>query len=107
VALTVAVELACLAAGLAVYLRGTRARDRVGRWGPWVMAALLVTIFAGGLLGSPPPDARTLALSALGLWVFVPLAWWVDRHRAPVARSAVTADRAMAGAPAGRGAGAR
>jgi hypothetical protein len=81
VAATVAIELGLLALGLAVYLRGTRARDGVGRWGLWAMVAVLVAIFAGGLTGAPPPNERALALMTLLLWLFVPWGWWVDRHR--------------------------
>jgi membrane-bound metal-dependent hydrolase YbcI (DUF457 family) len=83
---TVALEMACFAPGLALYVRGTRARDRVGSWGLWSMVAVLTTIFLGGLTGAPPPNERALAVSALGLWLFVPWSWWVDRHREPAPR---------------------
>lgn len=80
---TVIIELAFFAIGLAAYVRGTRARDHIGRWALWVMVTLLVAIFLGGLRGAPP-DARTVAISALGLWLFVPWGWWIDRHRESV-----------------------
>jgi hypothetical protein len=81
---TVAIELATFAIGLALYARGTRARDRVGRWGLWAMVAVLAAFFVGGLQGAPPSDEHALAVTALGLWLFVPWGWWVDRHREPV-----------------------
>jgi hypothetical protein len=81
VAATIAVELVLLGAGLVVYLRTTRARDRIGSWGLGAMIVLLVLVFLGGFAGPPPPNTRALALSALGLWLFVPWGWWVDRHR--------------------------
>jgi hypothetical protein len=83
VAVTWLVEGLLFAAGIALYVRGTRARDRVGRWGLWAMVALLAVAFAGG--GSAPPSERALALMTLSLWLFVPWGWWVDRHREPVA----------------------
>lgn len=86
VAATVVIELALLAIGLALYVRGTRARDRTGRWALWIMVALLVAIFLGGLRGAPP-DAHTIAVSALALWLFVPWGWWIDRHREAVSAS--------------------
>jgi hypothetical protein len=85
IAATVVIELALLAFGVAIYLRTTRARDRAGSWGPWAMVALLASIFLGALMGPPPPSARAVAVTALGLWLFVPWAAWVDRHRVPVA----------------------
>jgi uncharacterized membrane protein (DUF4010 family) len=81
---TLAIELALFAAGLTVYVRGTRARGRAGRWGLWTMVALLTTFFVGALRGPPPPSERALALSTLGLWLFVPWGYWLDRHREPI-----------------------
>ena len=81
---TVAIELALFALGVALYVRGTRARDRVGRWGLWAMVAVLAFVFLSGVRGAPPPNERALAVTALGLWLFVPWGWWVDRHREPV-----------------------
>jgi hypothetical protein len=85
-AATVAIELTLFATGIALYVRGTRARDRVGSWGLWAMVAVLAAIFLGSLQGTPPPSERALALTMFGLWLFVPWAHWVDRHREPVAR---------------------
>jgi hypothetical protein len=85
---TAAIEFGLLGVGLALYVRGTRARDRVGRWGLWSMIALLVAFFLGAVTGAPPPSERALAVSTLALWLFVPWGWWVDRHREPVAGGA-------------------
>jgi hypothetical protein len=79
--LTLIVELALFALGLALYLRATRARDRVGSWGLWTMVVLLAGFFIGGTFGGAPPSERSLAVMTLGLWLFVPWARWVDGHR--------------------------
>ena len=79
---TWALEAGLLAAGVALYLRATRARDRTGRWALWAMLALLVSSFAGA--SEPPPSERILALMTLTLWLFVPWGAWIDRHREPV-----------------------
>ena len=81
VPLTIALELAVFVPGLVLYLRATRARDAVGRWGLWAMVAALVLIFFGGFGSAPPASDRAVAYSALGLWLFVPWGYWVDRHR--------------------------
>jgi hypothetical protein len=81
VAATVLLELGLLAAGLAIYLRGSRPLSRIGRAGPWVFATVLVAFFLTALFGPLPTDTSALAFGALGLWLFVPLAWWLDRHR--------------------------
>ena len=79
--LTILVELVVFGAGLALYLRDTRPLDRIGSWGLWGMVALLMLIALGSLFAPPPTSATAVASGALGLWLFVPLAWWVDRHR--------------------------
>lgn len=73
------IEFAIYSIGIAIYLRATRARDRVGRWGLWAFILVLAIIFVTS--NSPPPSERALAWTALGLWLFVPWAWWVDKHR--------------------------
>ena len=81
VPLTMLIELVVFGAGLALYLRGTRARDRIGSWGLWGMVALLMLIALGSLFGPAPASGMAVAWSALGLWLLVPWSWWVDRHR--------------------------
>jgi membrane-bound metal-dependent hydrolase YbcI (DUF457 family) len=67
--------------GLVIYLRATRALDRIGNWSLAIMVVLLAATYANLLFGPPPASERALAMSALGLWLFVPWSWWIDRHR--------------------------
>lgn len=78
---TVAVEGALLAGGALLYGTATRWRDGVGRFGLYAFLALLLLIAAAGLLGPPPPSAEAVGYAGLALWLFVPLAAWIDRHR--------------------------
>lgn len=78
---TAAVEALLLAAGALLYVRTTRWRDGVGRFGLYGALALLAALGAGSLLGPPPPSARAVALAGLALWLLVPLLGWIDRHR--------------------------
>lgn len=80
VAGTYVIELTIYATGVSLYLVGTRARDRVGTWGFWAYALVLPVLFVLSN-GAPPPSERALAWSALAIWLFVPWAWWVDKHR--------------------------
>jgi len=82
-AATVAVEGALFVAGIAVYLRATRARDRTGSIALWAMIAFLVLAHVANLTGPAPPDAKTVAWAGQALWLLVAWGWWVDRHRAP------------------------
>jgi hypothetical protein len=79
---TVAVETAMYAAGLWIYVRSTRARDGIGRWGFRVLAIFLPLVYVGNILGPPPPSVSALWMSAAaGGVILVAWMWWVDRHR--------------------------
>jgi hypothetical protein len=78
---TFVVEALIVAGGLALYLRATEATTRVGRWAPWVLAALLIlaglsTDFAEAT------DVDSSAVSGLIAIVVLPaLAWVAERGR--------------------------
>jgi membrane-bound metal-dependent hydrolase YbcI (DUF457 family) len=72
---TLAIEGLLYLGGLALYLRSTEPADRVGSR---ALGSLVILLF-----GPPPPDERTLAISGLFGWLFIPWGYWIDRHRAP------------------------
>lgn len=80
--LTLALELSLFGVGAAIYATTTRARDRIGKVGFWIFAALAVAAYFAALFSPPPPDVTTAAWSANVQWVFVILAAWIDKHRA-------------------------
>ena len=84
---TFIVELGLMGVGMAIYLMTTASRDRIGTWGTYVLGGLLVVIYLGMSLGPPPADPTAVAYSALALWITIPLAYWIDKHREPRQRS--------------------
>lgn len=78
---TIVVEVALFLAGLAIYLRATRARDRIGAIALWALVAFLGIIYVVNLISPPPPSARAIGFAGLAQWLFVPWAAWIDRHR--------------------------
>jgi hypothetical protein len=81
---TLVVEIAIFAGGLALYGRATGAADRIGRWGLWALAALLLAIYAANVWGPPPPDEAAIAWVGHAQWLLVLAAYGLDRHRAAV-----------------------
>lgn len=75
------VEGLLFAAGAALYGLTTRWRDGAGRLGLYAFLGVLVLIAVANLLGPPPPSVQAIGWAGLGLWLFVPFAAWVDRHR--------------------------
>jgi hypothetical protein len=78
---TVAVEVALFTIGLGVYLRTTRARDRIGVIALWAFIVLLLLFYFSSLFGPPPPNWKALAWGANVTWLLLLLAHWFDRHR--------------------------
>jgi uncharacterized membrane protein len=82
VAGTLVVEATLFVVGTWIYLRATRARDGVGRYGLAAMLAVLVLFYGGSLLGGTPPGMRVVAIGGIIFgWLFVGWAAWVDGHR--------------------------
>lgn len=81
VPVTLIVELGMFAAGIWLYVSGTRPRDTAGRVAFWTLVAFLLAAYLGSTFGPPPPDVRTLAASALAIWLLIPWGAWADRHR--------------------------
>ena len=80
---TMVVELGMFTAGVWLYVRVTRARDGIGRYGFAAYLGLLLAIYIANCFASPPPSTNTVAWAGIGLpIIFLPWAWWFDRHRA-------------------------
>jgi hypothetical protein len=91
---TLLLELAALAAGVAIYvaLRSTRHPARPGRLA--FLVGLLVVVYLTNVFGPPPPSVTAIAVADIvGLLLLVALAAWVDRRAAP---DQVAAGRAKA-----------
>lgn len=83
--LTLVVELAMFAVGVAIYARSTRAKDTQGVWGFWILVLLLLAAYVGSSFSGAPPSVKALWITAmLGTLVTLLLALWADRHRESV-----------------------
>lgn len=81
---TFAVEGAMFALAIAFYVRLTRAKDRVGTIAWWTLVALLLALYVPGPWSPPPSSENAVAIVGVAaLLLFVPWAYWIDRHREP------------------------
>jgi hypothetical protein len=81
---TLLLELASLAAGVAVYvgLRSTRHPVRTGRL--TALVGVLVGVYLLSFFGPPPPSVTAIAVADIvGLLLLVALAAWADRRATP------------------------
>lgn len=80
----VALETVLLVGGAGLYLRATRARDRLGRWGVPALTAGLAALNVYVALGNAPGSVPALALTNLATYAaLAALAGRLDGHREP------------------------
>lgn len=76
---TGAVESLMFAIGVWIYLRVTRAKDGIGKWGLLAFVAAVGAVYTGNIFSPPPPSVRLLGIAALALSSFLIVwAWWAD-----------------------------
>jgi hypothetical protein len=81
---TFSVEGLMFAAGIAIYTRATKSRDRIGAIAWWAMVGLLLALYIPGPWAPPPRSENEVAiLGIIALLIFGPWAYWIDRHRGP------------------------
>jgi len=81
---TFAVEGLMFAAGIALYMQSTKAKDRTGTVAWWTFVALLLVLYIPEPWSPPPPSENAVAiLGIIALAIFAPWAYWIERHRVP------------------------
>jgi hypothetical protein len=80
---TLFVETAMFVGGALLYTRSTRARDRIGGAGFWILIAALTAMYFGAVLGPPPPSVAAMMVLSFASIGVLGVAWWIDRHREP------------------------
>jgi hypothetical protein len=86
---TLFIEFALFGAGIWLYARATKARDRVGRYGLWALVAFLAVAYLASVFGAPPPSMTAIAWVGQSGWLILIWAYWVDRHRIETGRVSV------------------
>jgi hypothetical protein len=78
----IAVEVVLFAAGVWLYVRQTKARDKIGDYAFWGFLVFLLLAYGIAAFGPPPPTSiRKLAIATLCTSLLIPWAWWFDSHR--------------------------
>ena len=80
-AATIVVESLLFVGGIALYVRTTRPRDRIGTAGFAMFVIFLVAVYVANITRPPPPSADAVAWAALSTWLLPLWAWWFDAHR--------------------------
>ncbi|MCM2288040.1 MAG: hypothetical protein NDI67_03340 [Sulfuritalea sp.] len=84
---TLIIEGCLFALGVWLYARVTSPRDAAGRWGLVALVVFLLGIYAGNLLGPPPPSTEAIAWLGHAQWLLVLWGYWIDKHRQAAVRA--------------------
>lgn len=79
---TILLEGFLFAAGIYLFLKVTKAKNKTGVYAFWSLIVFLVITHLNNLFGPPPPDSST-AIGFVGLaqWLLVAWGYWIDRNR--------------------------
>jgi len=83
-ALTLLIEGVIFIGGAVIYLRTTRASNKVGSYGTWGLMAFLAIVYLMNLFGPPPSSASAIGIVGLSQWLLVAWGYWIDRNRVVV-----------------------
>lgn len=83
--LTALLEAVFFFGGIYLYTKATTAKDKFGNYGLWGLVAFFVVIQIANMAGPPPPSVTAIAWAGQLQWLFVIIAFFVDKHRANAA----------------------
>lgn len=81
VSLTIMVEMLLFGAGVYLYARATRAKNKWGQISLWSFVLMLVVIYFMNVFGPPPPSAEMISYVGLAQWLFIAWGYWIDSQR--------------------------
>jgi hypothetical protein len=82
---TIIVEGMIFISGVFFYVKTTNALNKKGIYGLWGLVLVLIILYISNLFGPLPPSTEAIAYSGLLQWLFILLAFWIDRNRKTVA----------------------
>jgi hypothetical protein len=78
---TMVVEGSLFMGAVYIYTSTTKSVDRIGNYAFWGMIALLLISYIANILSPPPPNMTAVTYAGFAQWLFIVLAYWIDRHR--------------------------
>ena len=79
---TVVLEGVIFILGVSLYIRATRALSNSGKYGFWVLMAVLTAAYLANIFLPPPPGMTAVAIAGIaGGVLIVAWAYWVDHNR--------------------------
>jgi len=81
VILTIIVEGLIFIIGSYLFIKSTKAKNKIGNIGIWSLLIFLAVIYCINIFSTPPPSEIAIAIAGLAMWLIVAGAYWVDQNR--------------------------
>ena len=78
---TLIIETLIFAAGILLYLRSTKAKNKTGAWALWALVGFLFIIYFMSVFGPPPDKVSMIAWTGMAQWLLVAWGYWIDKNR--------------------------
>jgi len=78
---TLLVEGLIFVAGVYLYLKTTKAKNKTGTFALWGLIVFLVLIHIGNLIGPPPDSVQAIAIVGNAQWLIILWGFWIDSNR--------------------------
>jgi len=78
---TVIIEGLIFLGGIYLYIKSTKAKNKVGTYALLGLIIFLIIIYVMNLAGSPPPDETAIGYVGLSQWLIVLWGYWIDKNR--------------------------
>ena len=79
--LTLIVEIGIFISGIFLYLKVTKAKNKIGTYSLWSLGIFLAIVYLINIVGPPPPEVDAIGYVGLSQWLLVAWAYWIDKNR--------------------------
>jgi hypothetical protein len=75
------IELIIFITGIVFYVQSTKPKNKFGIYGLWLLIGMLLLSYLANIFAPKPTDTHAIAWGAQFMWLFVILAFFVDKNR--------------------------
>jgi len=81
VAATIIVEVLLFVAGVYLYMKVSKSKNKAGTIALWSLLVFLIIIYVSNIVGPPPPSEEAIGYVGLSQFLLIGWGYWIDRNR--------------------------
>ena len=80
-AVSIVLELLIFAAGIYIYTKMTKPKNKKGLYALWGLIVFLLITYISNIYGPPPPSVEAIGILGNLQWLIIIWGYWIDRNR--------------------------